>query len=204
MQRKPFLSIDDILESNPVPSQYYTLNTERQNANRRRFFKQPYRSESNCKLRNVTFVPCHSTCCCGKNPQIYRRNPFLHQQYLNFGNLASQLYFRSHFINQPKKRMRASFSHDQVLALRKVFETKKYLGNTERTELAKQLNMTEQQIKIWFQNRRYKEKKQQKLDELLEDSGAMEVFEDDRFGEGNSAKGYNFDTDNDDYLEIID
>ena len=51
---------------------------------------------------------------------------------------------------------------------------------------------------------RYKEKKQQKLDELLEDSGAIEVFEDDRFGEGNSAKGFNFDAGNDDYLEIID
>ena len=58
--------------------------------------------------------------------------------------------------------MRASFSHEQVLTLQKVFSTKKYLDNTERSELARKLNMTDQQIKIWFQNRRYKEKKLQK------------------------------------------
>lgn len=61
--------------------------------------------------------------------------------------------------------MRASFTHEQVLKLQRVFQTKKYLGNTERTELAKKLDMTEQQIKIWFQNRRYKEKKQNCRDE---------------------------------------
>ena len=61
--------------------------------------------------------------------------------------------------------MRASFTHEQVLKLQKVFQKKKYLGNNERTELAHKLNMTEQQIKIWFQNRRYKEKRQQKCEE---------------------------------------
>ena len=58
--------------------------------------------------------------------------------------------------------MRSSFTHEQVLKLQKVFQKKKYLGNRERTELAHALKMTEQQIKIWFQNRRYKEKKQLK------------------------------------------
>ena len=63
--------------------------------------------------------------------------------------------------------MRASFTHEQVLKLQKVFQNKKYLGNRERTELAQKLNMTEQQIKIWFQNRRYKEKKQLKSEEEI-------------------------------------
>ena len=61
--------------------------------------------------------------------------------------------------------MRASFTHEQVLQLQKVFQKKKYLGNQERAALAQKINMTEQQIKIWFQNRRYKEKKQLKNEE---------------------------------------
>ena len=69
--------------------------------------------------------------------------------------------------------MRASFTHEQVLQLQKVFQKKKYLGNQERTELAQKLNMTEQQIKIWFQNRRYKEKKQLKSEERVKPSCTM-------------------------------
>lgn len=77
--------------------------------------------------------------------------------------LANQFYVRGQY--NKRKRMRASFTHEQVLKLQKVFQTKKYLGNSERTELAQKLKMTEQQIKIWFQNRRYKEKKQQQSEE---------------------------------------
>ncbi|XP_017461317.1 PREDICTED: homeobox protein Nkx-3.2-like [Rhagoletis zephyria] len=60
-----------------------------------------------------------------------------------------------------KKRSRAAFSHAQVYELEKRFTHQKYLSGPERADLAQALKLTETQVKIWFQNRRYKTKRKQ-------------------------------------------
>lgn len=71
---------------------------------------------------------------------------------------------------QPQKRSRAAFSHTQVIELEKKFSHQKYLSAPERAHLAKNLKLTETQVKIWFQNRRYKTKRKQ----LTSDLGSLE------------------------------
>ncbi|KAK8399997.1 hypothetical protein O3P69_002996 [Scylla paramamosain] len=60
-----------------------------------------------------------------------------------------------------KKRCRAAFSHAQVFELERRFAHQRYLSGPERAEMAQALKLTEQQVKIWFQNRRYKTKRKQ-------------------------------------------
>ena len=60
-----------------------------------------------------------------------------------------------------KRRPRALFSHAQVYELERRFAVQKYLTAHEREQLATMLHLTETQVKIWFQNRRYKNKRQQ-------------------------------------------
>ncbi|KAH1023547.1 homeobox protein Hox-A4 [Dendroctonus ponderosae] len=58
-----------------------------------------------------------------------------------------------------KKKARTTFTGRQIFELEKQFEQKKYLSSSERSEMANLLNVTETQVKIWFQNRRTKWKK---------------------------------------------
>ncbi|GFQ70613.1 homeobox protein ceh-9 [Trichonephila clavata] len=58
-----------------------------------------------------------------------------------------------------RKKARTTFSGRQIFELEKQFEIKKYLSSSERADMAKLLNVTETQVKIWFQNRRTKWKK---------------------------------------------
>lgn len=62
---------------------------------------------------------------------------------------------------QRKKRSRAAFSHAQVYELERRFNQQRYLSGPERADLAHALKLTETQVKIWFQNRRYKTKRKQ-------------------------------------------
>ncbi|XP_009569800.2 homeobox protein Nkx-3.1 [Cuculus canorus] len=64
------------------------------------------------------------------------------------------------------KRSRAAFSHTQVIELERKFSHQKYLSAPERAHLAKNLHLTETQVKIWFQNRRYKTKRKQVASEI--------------------------------------
>ncbi|XP_045780502.1 homeobox protein bagpipe-like [Maniola jurtina] len=63
--------------------------------------------------------------------------------------------------NGRKKRSRAAFSHAQVYELERRFSQQRYLSGPERADLAVSLKLTETQVKIWFQNRRYKTKRKQ-------------------------------------------
>ena len=55
-----------------------------------------------------------------------------------------------------RKKPRTSFSRLQICELEKRFHKQKYLASTERATLAKNLKMTDAQVKTWFQNRRTK------------------------------------------------
>lgn len=58
-----------------------------------------------------------------------------------------------------KRRHRSHFTQHQLQHLEKLFSHQKYLTRDERTLLARGLEMTELQIRNWFQNRRYMERK---------------------------------------------
>ena len=58
-----------------------------------------------------------------------------------------------------ERRVRATFSSSQTAALEKAFEDKQYLSSEERIQLAKGLGIQENQVKVWFQNRRTKSRR---------------------------------------------
>lgn len=48
-----------------------------------------------------------------------------------------------------KKKVRTTFTGRQIFELEKMFEAKKYLSSSERSEMAKNLNVTEQQVRTY-------------------------------------------------------
>jgi arsenate reductase-like glutaredoxin family protein len=69
-----------------------------------------------------------------------------------------QLFLKRKMLLQskPRKGGQIRFTHQQTVELEKRFQTQKYLAPLERKRIAAKLNLSERQVKTWFQNRRAK------------------------------------------------
>ncbi|XP_058803793.1 homeobox protein Nkx-2.5-like [Phymastichus coffea] len=66
---------------------------------------------------------------------------------------------KSQSCKRTKRKPRVLFSQTQVYELEQRFKQQRYLSAPERELLAQALKLSSTQVKIWFQNRRYKSKR---------------------------------------------
>nr|BAB68343.1 Cs-TTF1 [Ciona savignyi] len=72
-----------------------------------------------------------------------------------------------------RRKRRVLFSQAQVFELERRFKQQKYLSAPEREHLAQMIHLTPTQVKIWFQNHRYKNKRSLK-DKQTQDMGVQQ------------------------------
>ena len=94
------------------------------------------------------------------NIPINKNHRFIVREEKSLDSLGESYQNSPSPMKMKKKKTRTVFSRSQIYQLENAFEMKRYLSSAERSGLAKQLQLSETQIKIWFQNRRNKWKRQ--------------------------------------------
>ena len=111
------------------------------------------------------------------NPYAFQPYPGLYPQSFPFMNPHMQQFLTHQAPNQQHvvpdlesnisssgkmKRNRTIFTPKQIERLEQEFSKSQYMIGSDRVELARDLNLSETQVKVWFQNRRIKNRKSKK------------------------------------------
>lgn len=120
-------------------------------------------SEPSCmELDSIKREPSPITGCASGTKKNNNNSPS------HSGSSSNDSTTECHLLRQRQKRKpRVLFSQAQVFELERRFKQQRYLSAPEREQLANMLKLTSTQVKIWFQNRRYKCKRQRQ-DKTLE------------------------------------
>ncbi|RUS70972.1 hypothetical protein EGW08_021266, partial [Elysia chlorotica] len=111
------------------------------------------------------------------HPLLAARYPGLMHHRYPMGPPPGPMFYP--FPRHKPKRNRTAFSPSQLLQLEQAFEKNHYVVGQERKGLAAKLQLTETQVKVWFQNRRTKHKRMK-----AEEDGSSCSQSDGNDGEG--------------------
>ncbi|KAG7329313.1 hypothetical protein KOW79_007487 [Hemibagrus wyckioides] len=112
-------------------------------------------------LTNRPFVAAFGSAC------VYPPH-FYHRQNPAFRNTETRLHDGHQSVGdfslKTCRRIRTVFSAEQLQKLEEVFAKQRYMTGSEKVLLASALRLTETQVKVWFQNRRTKWRKNREVE----------------------------------------
>ncbi|VDO08570.1 unnamed protein product [Rodentolepis nana] len=84
------------------------------------------------------------------------------------------------------RRKRKPYTRHQIEVLEAIFQKEKYIGCKRRKEIGEELSLSERQVKVWFQNRRMKAKKQRSKEKRNINNGSVTDEDINQDGPSNS------------------